>query len=405
MSTNQGLGRAFRHRSFVALWLSSGIATLGDSYYRVALAWWVMEKTGSGLAMGTVVICGIVPSIPFLLIGGVLSDRSNRVNIMSNIMFLRCALSGSLAVLAITDNLEIWHVYTAAGLFGVFGGFYFPALSAVIPQVVPPEDRPSANALRGVTRQLASVLGPLAAAATVTTDTNWLGFAVHSVGFGVAAISIQWLRKLHVPPRAQVKSNIIGDVRAGFAFIKREPWLWVTILAFFVINPACAPMFNIVLSFFVKANSYDASALGILEAVVAAGTVVGGMWLGRRAKIPRRGWVLYLAVAAQGLAWLLFPISGSLWGLAGLAGFAGFLGSIYTLTWTTLMQDFVPDEQFGRVSSLDQITAVITVPLGVAAAGWGLDEFGVTTVCLIAGALTTLPALAALAHPKIREID
>lgn len=406
MSINQGLGRAFRHRSFVALWISSTIATFGDSFYRIALAWWVLEETGSGLAMGTVMICGTIPQVPFLLIGGVLSDRANRAKIMGNVMFLRALLSGTLAVLAITGHLEIWHVYIAATLFGTLSGFYVPALQAVVPQVVPQEDRASANSIRALTRQMCQIAGPFAAAAIVSTGANWIGFAVHSVAFGMSAFSLQFLRKLVVPVRPAKESTFVVDIRDGFAYVKREPWLWVSILAFLVINPATNPMFSVVMSFLIiKVLQYDGSGLAVAEATIAIGTVIAGLWLGRLAKLPPRGWMVYVAVAGQGAVFITFPHAGSLWALAGLAGLAGFLGSAYTLAWMNMMQDFVPAEQFGRVSSLDQVGAIITIPVGLALAGWALDRVDIALVCAVCGGLSILSAIAALAHPKIRAID
>ena len=75
------------------------------------------------------------------------------------------------------------------------------------------------------------------------------------------------------------------------------------------------------------------------------------------------------------------------------------------LVWTNLMQDRVPPEQLGRVGSIDNVSAILTMPLGMAVVGWALDGVDTYLVCVTAGCVTVATALLTLLHPKIREID
>ena len=74
--------RSLKHRPFALLWSGQTISRLGDSLYRIALAWWVLEKTGSAVAMGTVLVLSQIPLLIFVLIGGVVVDRFPRIRIM-----------------------------------------------------------------------------------------------------------------------------------------------------------------------------------------------------------------------------------------------------------------------------------------------------------------------------------
>ena len=115
--------RSLKHRPFVLLWTGQTISRLGDSLYRIALAWWVLEKTGSATAMGTVLILSQVPMLIFLLVGGVVVDRLPRIRIM----FIADALSGFViafvAVFAWLNLLQIWHIYIASVIFGLVEAF------------------------------------------------------------------------------------------------------------------------------------------------------------------------------------------------------------------------------------------------------------------------------------------
>src|SRR5437763_10930697 len=104
---------SLKHRPFALLWSGQTISRLGDSLYRIALAWWVLEKTGSATAMGTVLICSFTPMLLFLLLGGVAVDRFPRVRVMLASDLLRSLVALTLALLAAGQLLEIWHVYIA----------------------------------------------------------------------------------------------------------------------------------------------------------------------------------------------------------------------------------------------------------------------------------------------------
>ena len=112
------------HRSsFALLWSGQQLSALGDSIYRVALAWWVLEKTGSAKAMSTIFIFASTPMLVFLLIGGVAVDRYSRARVMFLSDILRGLLIGIVALLAFAHRLEIWHIYIVSLLFGIVGRF------------------------------------------------------------------------------------------------------------------------------------------------------------------------------------------------------------------------------------------------------------------------------------------
>jgi len=144
------LFRALKHRPFALLWTGQTTSRLGDNLHRIALAWWVLEKTGSATAMGTVLVFSQIPTLIFLLIGGIVVDRFPRFRIM----FLSDILSGLvvtfIAVFSWLNLLEIWHIYVASLLFGLVEAFFFPAYQSVIPQITPKEMLTSANSLNGL---------------------------------------------------------------------------------------------------------------------------------------------------------------------------------------------------------------------------------------------------------------
>src|SRR5919199_6329999 len=111
------LFRSLTYRSFALVWSGQTISRTGDFIYQVALAWWVLERTGSPSVMGTVLICSFAPMLLFLLVGGVAVDRLPRLPLMLASDLLRGVVVLLVAVLAAAHNLEIWHVYLASLIF------------------------------------------------------------------------------------------------------------------------------------------------------------------------------------------------------------------------------------------------------------------------------------------------
>src|SRR5215212_2504662 len=104
------LFRALAHRPFALLWAGQTISRVGDFLYEIALAWWVLQKTGSAIAMAGVLIFSFTPMLLFLLIGGVAVDRYPRVKLMLASDLLRSGVSGTVALLAVLGLLEVWHI-------------------------------------------------------------------------------------------------------------------------------------------------------------------------------------------------------------------------------------------------------------------------------------------------------
>src|SRR5215467_6133109 len=134
---SMALFESLKHRSFALLWSGQALSRFGDNVYRVALAWWVLQKTGSATVMGTVFVLSYAPMLILALIGGVTVDRFSRVWVMLIADLLRGFLLGMMSVLAFYDRLELWHVFAASVVLGSVEAFFQPAYTAVVPDVIP----------------------------------------------------------------------------------------------------------------------------------------------------------------------------------------------------------------------------------------------------------------------------
>ena len=132
--------RPLAGRDFRLLFSGETISLLGDQFHFVALAWLVLQLTGSGLAVGTVLMVAGIPRAIFILVGGAFADRASPRSVMLISNALRAAFVGVLAILVLSGSAELWQLYVLAAVFGIVDAFFWPALSAMVPMLVV-EDR------------------------------------------------------------------------------------------------------------------------------------------------------------------------------------------------------------------------------------------------------------------------
>ena len=399
--------RSLSHRAFALLWTGQTVSRLGDSLYRVALAWWMLEETGSATAMGAVMIFSFTPMLIFLLIGGVLVDRLPRLRVMLVCDVASGAIIGTVALLAFADRLEVWHVYAASLLFGLVEAFFFPAYTAAVPALTPAEALPSANSLTSLSHQITGIVGPAVAAAIVAAGGTPLAFLLDGLSFFLsAAFLLPLLRQDAAPAPAGDGRTALADLRDGLSLVLASPWLWITIALFAFTNVALSGPRAVALPFLIQENlGAGVEALGLISSSAAAGSMVGTVWLGRYARLRRRGLVGYLCTAVTGLSFFVFGLAVPLSVIISAAFVGGLSISMFGLIWTNTLQELVPGEKLGRVSSIDALGSFVLLPVGYAVAGWATDLVGAPLVFAVGGAVTTLLALAGLLHPAIRHLD
>lgn len=399
--------RSLSHRAFALLWTGQTVSRLGDSLYRVALAWWMLEETGSATAMGAVMIFSFTPMLIFLLIGGVLVDRLPRLRVMLVCDVASGAIIGTVALLAFADRLEVWHVYAASLLFGLVEAFFFPAYTAAVPALTPAEALPSANSLTSLSHQITGIVGPAVAAAIVAAGGTPLAFLLDGLSFFLsAAFLLPLLRQDAAPAPAGGGRTALADLRDGLSLVLASPWLWITIALFAFTNVALSGPRAVALPFLIQENlGAGVEALGLISSSAAAGSMVGTVWLGRYARLRRRGLVGYLCTAVTGLSFFVFGLAVPLSVIISAAFVGGLSISMFGLIWTNTLQELVPGEKLGRVSSIDALGSFVLLPVGYAVAGWATDLVGAPLVFAVGGAVTTLLALAGLLHPAIRHLD
>ena len=398
-------------RPFALLWSGQQLSALGDSIYRVALAWWVLEKTGSAKAMSTIFIFASAPMLIFLLAGGVAVDRYPRAPVLLLSDVLRGLLIGIVAFLAFAHRLEVWHIYLVSLLFGVAGAFFGPAYRAIVPEIVPRELLPSANGMTTLSMQVAEIAGPALGALVVSKSGSPTAFTIDSLSFFISVLCLAPLVRLaltrHVPKE---RKSVLHDFREGVEVVRKSSWLWITIVIASLGNITLSAPLAIALPFLVKGHLHGGvGSLGLIYSTISAGaivgTILGTVWLERASGLRARGLFAYGLWIAGGLFIIVFGLPVTIYVVVPAAFLVGAAFTVPNLIFMTTLQELIPGNVLGRVMSIVTVGSFALVPVGSGLVGWATDHLGAPTIFILSGILTALLAALALMNPVIRNLD
>jgi MFS family permease len=399
------LFQSLTHRPFAFLWSGQTLSRLGDSLYQIALAWWVLQKTGSAAAMGAVFIAAFIPKIIFLLIGGLSVDKLPRGAIMLIADLLRGAITFVVAILAFLQHLELWHIYLASLLFGGIEAFFLPAYTALLPQLTPAHLRSSANALTTLSAEFTGLLGPALGAFLITAGGPATAFALDGASFFISVLCLLPILKLAPPTKPTQSANPLTDLRQGFQTVLAIPWLWFTISILALLNFTGRSPMNVSLPFLVSDSLHaQVGTLGSLYSLFSLGSILGALFIGR-ITIQHPGRAVYGDLALVGLATTALGLPITIYGVSLAILSLGMALSISNLVWTQLLQDRIPAHLLGRIASINLLGSTSLLPLGFALVGWATDTFGPASVFIVGGLLTTAVSFIGLAYPPIRNLE
>lgn len=374
-----------RLRDFRLLWIGMAVSMLGDGIYFVAIAFQAYALENDPAALGLVGVAWTGGMVLFLIAGGVVADRQPRRRVMMGADLARMIVLGALGALSVTGVLELWMLVTLAGLYGAGEAFFGPAFSALIPEIVPPDMLVPANSVEHGVRPLASqVLGPALGGGVVALVGPGTGFLVDAATFAVSFSCLAAMRVREGP--APARAGAVREIRAGFAYVRSQTWLWATLVAASVSLLLFYGPEEVLVPFVIKNEmGGNAGDFGVVLASLGLGHVSGSVLMGRRA-LPRRPvTVMYWAWSLATLPLAAYAAATATWHLMALAFLVGFGMSWGMVVWTTLMQTRVPRELRGRVNSVDWFVSIGLTPVSFALTAPVSAAIGIDATFAVAG--------------------
>ncbi len=384
------------------------VSLIGDGVLLIALAWKVYELSNKPSSMAVVGLAMTIPHVALLLLGGVVSDRFDRRRVMIASDAIRGTAIGILGVLAVTDQLHLWHVFVLVAVYGAGTAFFGPAFDALVPDIVHDDNLIQANAIEQFARPAAHGLaGPALGGLLIAAGGSGVAFLVDSATF---LVSMACLLRVRTPAdRRRARPSevaVLDDVKEGFRFVRANPWLWATLLAATFAYLLFTGPVDVLLPYLVK-NELNAGAgtLGLILAVGGIGAIGAALAVGTLGT-PKRGMTfIYVAWTVSTLALVGYGLARNAWQAAMVSFVFNALETAGTVVWLTTKQRLVPRALLGRVSSFDWFISTGLVPLSFAIVAPVTAAIGARNTLMIAGGLGAAVTFAFLWVPGVRAAD
>ncbi len=402
--------RLFINRDYGLLLLGRLVSQIGDGIYYFALTWLVLDLTGSGSVLGSLLMVSSLPGILLTPFAGVIIDAVSRKLIIVGADIVRGLLILALALVYYSGQMTLPILYGATVLLSLCGVFFGPAISATVPNLVKKEELVQANARDSFSMSATGILGPIVGAALLGT-AGYIGvFIITGISFILSGISEMFIRfpKHQRRTPAAVEScsparQFILNFKEGFAYIWGNVGMRTIIMFALVLNFMGNPLFSVVFPYFAKkVLKMEAGHYGLTQSSFPAGVMLGTFLVGILTQRIGKHRLLSWATMGQGVLALIMSIIGfpvvhqNLFPLGILVSiavpmlFLGILNVQVNVPLNVMLQETVPDHYRGRVFGLVGSLVQMLVPISMALAGVLVDVIPAAYFLILSGVTTII---------------
>src|SRR5688572_7329461 len=414
MTTVTASRSPLRVRDFRLFWLGEAISTLGDQFAMIALPWLALVLTGDAFALGTVLALMALPRALFMLVGGAYVDRLSPRLVMLASNAVRLAAVGVLGFVVLEGATAMWMLYAFALAFGIADAFFYPALTAMVPDLVDDSQLQKANGIVQGTAQFTTLIGPavagvaIAALASQGTGGDVTGVAL-ALLFDAATFVVSLVTLLFITNRPAHRSegnSVIKDIREGIGFVAKMPAVRVMVLLSMSANMLIVGPLEVGLPLVAYTRLPEgAAAFGLITAAFGGGSLLGMVAATMLPPLPKThfGSILLALFSISGICLALIALINSTQIMLIDAVVAGAILGYTNISYITWIQLRIPRNLMGRVMSLMMFGSVALVPISMAVAG-ALVKISLDAVLMGGGLGMAALALLGLLSRSVRRM-
>jgi MFS family permease len=403
-------------RDYRLLFIGQLISSIGNTFYSVALPWYMLTQGGGPINLGLVLTAYGAPLGVTTLLGGWLSDklRARRVMLAAD---AACAIvTGGLAWATFGAHQPLWVIASLTAAMGAFEGLFAPASQAIAPDLLPDSQLQAANGLFYALMRLAQMLGPSLAGLVVARTTASNGFAIDAVTFVASVLTLIFIRNRVLFPATPTADATSAEATPTDSAAESPPAfdsLWRYTLA--------TPFFQILLLVILVGNLFNGAVMEVAIPALAqgplhagaqgygfiltgwgAGALAGALLASALGNRINRGFysILFFSLQVFAVAALAYAVS-TLMAVGCMATF-GLLNSLGNVSFLTLIQRKLPRNLLGRIMGVFTFCNFATLPLSVAVGGFATARFGASPVILGGAAIMLGAMVIAFASREIR---
>lgn len=380
------------------------ISTFGSLLVQYAIFWHLTLTTRSGVVLALAAVFGFLPQAIVSIFAGVWADRVNR-KVM--IIIADSAIAAStlvLALLMLSGVDDLWLIFLVMAVRSIGAGFQMPAISAILPQIVPTEKLMRVNGINSSIQSTLTILAPVAAAGVYSTMSLT---AILFIDVVTAVIGVSLLATIAVPTLERAassdKPSYFADLKDGIRYILSHDLVrWVMVIFGLVFLLIVAPS-NLSPLMLVRNFGSDVWLLTILELAFGVGMVLGGALMAILANRISRINTIVGSSVLFGILAIALGLSTNLIAFYTLFFIIGLSVPAFSTSAMTLLQETVEPERQGRVFGFVGIVMSVAMPIGMAVLGPLADVVSVEILLIVTGAATVVIAVLAVVAPAGRR--
>lgn len=361
-------------KTFIILWLTQALSSLGSSMTGFALVIWLYNDSGSALITALLTVCSYAPYVIVSIFAGAISDKWNKKAVMLVCDSFAALTTVCVLVLFKTGSLEVWHLYILNALNGLMNSVQSPASDVATTLLTPEKHYQKTSAMRYFSNSLVSILTPVIAAAIVSVAGLDAVIAFDLATFAVAFTVLLFFIKIpEVPQNESSKETLIQSAKGGISYLGRNKGILCMILFLSAIN-FIASIYNAALPALILSKSNEA-ALGAVSSSVGIATLIGSVIATVFPKPKSRSKTicacLLVSMSTENFL-LAFGNNTIAWCIGAVLGWL-FI-PLMSANYDVIFRSTVPKEMLGRVYSVRNTLQFFSIPVGYFLGGFLVDS-------------------------------
>jgi len=397
------------YKRYLFFWSGQLFSILGSLVIFFAIFVWITDVTGDPVMLAFANFFYMVPMLIVTPIAGVLTDRYDRKMIILIVDSIQALLTVILTVLFMLGSTEIWLVFTFISLRSVFQGFHSPAVSAIIPVMVPKDKLGKINGINFMFTGLIQLIGPVVGATLLFFFPLQYVLWVDVITFLIALVPLLLteIPNIHINNKNEEKSSFIKEMKEGFSILKVFPGLLTLLFLAMLLNFLIQPLI-VLMPYYIKIiHSGNNFILALLEMILQGGMIIGALIPTLKKQWKNKVRSLFIGIIIINIGYMMYAITpiGFYYTMGAGAFILGFILPVVNTILLTIIQTTIPPDKMGRVSSILNALSMIISPLGAIISGPLSVIFGVAPLYIYCAFLGILITIIAYYFTGIRHID
>lgn len=396
------------NRNLFCLLAGQFISQLGDKFYEIALAVWILETTNSAIIMGLFVFFATLPQVILGLFAGAFIDRWSKKKILISTDVLRGILITLIVIMYYFNSLSITMIILIQILSSINAAFFTPTTQAIIPRIVNKNDLVSANSKSQLITGIVTIAGPILGALIISCFGYGLIFLFNAASFFISAV-LEFFLQFNDDKGDKNQISIITDISEGYKYVLGRQKIVIVLIVVAIIHLFVGSIQVIIPILANKLDGIGAQNLGYLQASYGLGTVLVSFFVGKNKNKINENKLLFTGIFSMGM---LYVSAGgiNLMGFNNIIPFLvlfSILGGALVLagiSFQVILQKNIEPHMGGRVFSVVTSVRYLSIPISSLIFGILIGKFAISYIILAAGILV-LPITLILVKTYFKKLS